>query len=54
MNLEIAKMRQEYEKTSSVAVRHKIMRRIKVVSELVHANLKPEWMILTVLPVLTT
>ena len=52
MNLEIAKLRQSYEKTSSVAVRHKIMRRIKVLTSLVHAHLKPEWMILTILPVL--
>ncbi len=52
MNFEIAKLRQAYEKTASVAVRHKIMRRIKVLSSLVHANLKPEWMTLNILPVL--
>src|SRR5579872_3813247 len=51
-NLELAKLRQAYEKTSSVAVRHKLMRRIKVLSELMYANLRPEWMILTILPVL--
>ena len=52
MNFEIAKLRQDYEATASVAVRHKIMRRIKVLSGLMHAHLRPEWMILTVLPVL--
>lgn len=52
MNLEIAKLRQAYDKTASVAVRHKVMRRIKVFSSLVHANLKPEWMVLSILPVL--
>lgn len=51
-NLELAKLRQSYEKTSSVAVRHKLMRRIKVLSELMYANLRPEWMVLTILPVL--
>ena len=39
-------------KTSSVAVRHKLMRRIKVLSGLLQAKIKPEWMIMTVLPVL--
>ena len=52
MSFEIAKLRQDYEATASVAVRHKIMRRIKALSGLMHAHLKPEWMILTVLPVL--
>jgi DNA-directed RNA polymerase subunit beta' len=52
VSLEIAKLRQEYSNTSSVAIRHKIMRRIKVFSGLLHAGLKPEWMVLTVLPVL--
>ncbi|CDK30539.1 DNA-directed RNA polymerase beta' subunit [Candidatus Babela massiliensis] len=42
----------EYEKTTSVAVRHKMMRRIKVFSNLIQGNLRPEWMILSVLPVL--
>ncbi len=52
MSFEIAKLRQDYEKTASVAIRHKIMRRIKVFSRLSHANLRPEWMVFTVLPVL--
>lgn len=42
----------DYEKTTSVAVRHKMMRRIKVLSSLIQGNLRPEWMIFTVLPVL--
>src|SRR3990167_7613622 len=52
LNLEIANLQNEYGKTSSVAIRHKIMRRIKVFSGLLHGNLRPEWMILNVLPVL--
>ena len=52
LKLEITKLEDEYSKTSSVAIRHKIMRRIKALSSLHQANLRPEWMILTVLPVL--
>ncbi len=42
----------EYEKTTSIAIRHKIMRRMKVLSNLIQGNLRPEWMIFSVLPVL--
>ena len=52
LGYEISKLEQDYEKTSSVASRHKIMRRIKVLSGSHHSNLKPEWMILETLPVL--
>jgi len=41
-----------YRKTTSVAIRHKIMRRKKVFSGLIQSNLRPEWMVLDVLPVL--
>ena len=52
LNFELAKLKNDYEATASVAVRHKIMRRIKVISELINAGLRPDWMILSVLPVL--
>lgn len=52
LKLEITRLEEEYSKTTSVAARHKIMRRIKIVSGFLHADLRPEWMILTVLPVL--
>jgi DNA-directed RNA polymerase subunit beta' len=52
LNFEIDALQQEYNTTSSVAIRHKIMRRIKIMSGLVQANLRPEWMVLGVLPVL--
>lgn len=52
ISLEIAVLQQDYDKTSSIAARHKIMRRIKVLSSLMQGNLRPEWMILDVLPVL--
>lgn len=50
--LEVQRLREEYEKTNSVAVRHKIMRRIKFLSGLIQGGQRPEWMVLTVLPVL--
>ncbi len=52
LKVEIEKMKSEYARTSSVAIRHKLMRRMKVISGLVKGNLRPEWMIMTVLPVL--
>lgn len=52
LNFEIAKLQDEYNKTSSVASRHKIMRRTKVLSSMQQAGMRPEWMVLTILPVL--
>ncbi len=52
LQLEITRLKEEYTKTASVAARHKIMRRIKIFSGLTQGNLRPEWMILSVLPVL--
>lgn len=52
LNFEIAKLQADYDKTASAAVGHKLMRRLRVLSGLVQANLRPEWMIMTVLPVL--
>ncbi|MGB8468275.1 MAG: DNA-directed RNA polymerase subunit beta' [Candidatus Babeliales bacterium] len=52
LNLEINYLRQEYAKATSVAVRHKIMRRIKVLTDLAQSGVNPSWMVLRVLPVL--
>ncbi len=49
---EVNRLKDLYGKTTSVAVRHKLMRRIKVVSELQQSGAQPSWMIMTVLPVL--
>ena len=49
---EVKRLQEEYEKISSVAAKHKLMRRIKVLSSLIQGNLRPEWMIMSVLPVL--
>lgn len=52
LEIEVATLEKNRIKTSSVAVRHKLMRRVKVLSGLLQANIKPEWMVMTVLPVL--
>lgn len=49
---EIAQLEESYRKVASVAARLKIMRRIRVLSSLLQANLRPEWMVMDVLPVL--
>jgi DNA-directed RNA polymerase subunit beta' len=52
LKLELELIAKEYSETSSIAVRHKLMRRIKVLSGLLRSNIRPEWMILKILPVL--
>lgn len=52
LNLEIKVLEEEYKKSASITSRHKIMRRIKVLSRFLSANLRPELMIMEVLPVL--
>ena len=52
LRLEIANLEEEYRHTTSVAIRHKIMRRIKIFSGLLHGGMRPEWMIVSILPVL--
>jgi DNA-directed RNA polymerase subunit beta' len=52
LKAEVVALEGEYRKTMSVAIRHKIMRRIKVLSGMVQASIRPEWMVLDVLPVL--
>ncbi len=54
MNLqtEVSRLEDDYGKTASVAIRHKILRRMNVLKSIIQGNLRPEWMILTVLPVL--
>lgn len=52
LKLEIEKLQSEYDESSSVALRHKIMRRIKVLRGLLQADQRAEWMIMKILPVL--
>lgn len=52
LDLELKRLRDEYFKTNSVAIRHKVMRRIKALSGLQQGKMRPEWMVMTILPVL--
>lgn len=52
LSFELTKLREEYRQTTSVAMRHKVTRAMKVISGLLQGGQRPEWMILTVLPVL--
>ncbi len=52
LNFEIARLKEDYKNTGSVATRHKIIRRLKIFTNLVQSNLRPEWVVLEVLPVL--
>lgn len=52
LSLEITHLQEEYTKTASIAARHKIMRRMKIFRGLLQGHLRPEWIILEVLPVL--
>src|SRR3989338_4402938 len=52
MAAEIEFLKQEYKNTASVATKHKLIRRIRVFTNNLQAGLRPEWMVLSVLPVL--
>ena len=52
INHEIAELRKELETTGSEAKIKKIAKRLKVLEGFQHSGIKPEWMILEVLPVL--
>ncbi len=52
LSFEIRKIEEEYNQTSSVAIKHKLAKRQKILSGLMQANIRPEWIILEVLPVI--
>ena len=52
LDLQVKMLKDAYAETSSIATRHKIMRRVKILTELMNARLRPEWIIMEVLPVL--
>jgi len=52
LNEEIKILDEEYKKSTSITMRHKIIRRIKVLTGFLQANLKPELMVMDILPVL--
>ncbi len=52
LELEITKVREELASTTSESTRKNLTRRLKLMEDFVASGNKPEWMILTVLPVL--
>ena len=52
LNFEVRKLEDNYGQTTSVAAKHRIAKRYKVLSGMLHANLRPEWIIMEVLPVI--
>ncbi|MFA6263293.1 MAG: DNA-directed RNA polymerase subunit beta' [Candidatus Babeliales bacterium] len=52
LNFEVRKLEEEYTQTASVAIRHRIAKRYKVLSGMLLANIRPEWIVMEVLPVL--
>ncbi|MCK4264754.1 DNA-directed RNA polymerase subunit beta' [Candidatus Babeliales bacterium] len=52
LNFEVRKLEEEYAQANSAALKHKLARRLKVAIGMLKANLRPEWIVLDVLPVL--
>ena len=52
LETERAVMRADLKETTSEAKRKKLVKRLKIVESFIESNTKPEWMILTVLPVI--
>ena len=52
LEAERATMRAELKETNSEAKRKKLVKRLKLVEAFIDSNTKPEWMVLTVLPVI--
>jgi DNA-directed RNA polymerase subunit beta' len=52
LNFEVRKIEEEYTQTASVAIKHRIAKRYKVLYGMIQANIRPEWIIMEVLPVL--
>jgi len=52
LEAERALMRADLKETTSEAKRKKLVKRLKIVESFIESNTKPEWMVLTVLPVI--
>ncbi|MCK4503105.1 MAG: DNA-directed RNA polymerase subunit beta' [Desulfuromonadales bacterium] len=52
LNFEVRRLEEEYKKTTSVAAKHRLAKRYRVLSGMLQANLRPEWVVLEVLPVI--
>jgi DNA-directed RNA polymerase subunit beta' len=52
LNFEVRKVEDEHAQTNSAATKHKLVRRLKALRGMAEANIRPEWIILEVLPVI--
>ena len=52
LNFEVRRIGEEYHQTTSNTNRHKLAKRYKILSGMLRSNLRPEWVILEVLPVI--
>jgi DNA-directed RNA polymerase subunit beta' len=52
LELEVALLQEEYKKTSALIAKLRIMKRIRIFTNFLSSKTRPEWMILSVLPVL--
>ena len=52
LDFEVRKIEQALEKTSSVAVKHKLGKRYKVLSRILKAEINPQWVVMDILPVI--
>jgi len=52
LNFEVRRLEEEYKQTTSVAAKHRLAKRYRALSGLLGANLRPEWIVLEVLPVI--
>jgi len=52
LNFEVRRLEELYKQTASVAAKHRLAKRYRVLSGLLQANLRPEWVVLEVLPVI--
>jgi len=52
LTFEVRKVEEEYNQTTSVALKHRLAKRYKTLAGLLQVNIRPEWVILEVLPVI--
>ncbi|QQR49846.1 DNA-directed RNA polymerase subunit beta' [bacterium] len=52
LNFEVRKIEEEYKKTTSIAVKHRLAKRYKVLYSMLQATIRPEWVCFEVLPVI--
>jgi len=52
LNFKVRKIEDEFSQSSSVALKHKLAKRYKVLTGMLRANVRPEWIIMEILPVL--